>query len=158
MVARELQEVGRSGEQALNRIRDAAQPASAQLEALNAVVGGVKKAFALVGAIAAGNQLFDSIHRAVSQTAELGDLAASIGVNVERLQELRYAAEQSGASAELLDTAIRTRRSTPQKHFSDDENGGFASTAAQLTGASMSSGAQQNRHLQSDKMLLRGAS
>jgi hypothetical protein len=49
-------------------------------------------------------------------------------------------------------------RSIPQKDFSDDENGGFASTAAQCTVTYMSSGAQQNRHLQFDKMFLRSAS
>jgi hypothetical protein len=51
-----------------------------------------------------------------------------------------------------------TLRSIPQKHFSDDENGGFARTAAQCTVTYMSSGAQQNRRLQFDKMFLRRAS
>ena len=107
VVARELQDIGRAGEQALKRIEQAGVPASNQLQALSSVVGGLKRAFAVAGTLAAGNQIFDSINRAVIKTAELGDLAQSIGINVERLQELRYAAEQSGASAELLDDGIR---------------------------------------------------
>jgi lambda family phage tail tape measure protein len=107
VVARELQDIGRTGEQALKRIEQAGVPASNQLQALSSVVGGLKRVFVAGAALAAGNQIFDSINRAVTKTAELGDLAQSIGINVERLQELRYAAEQSGASAELLDDGIR---------------------------------------------------
>ena len=107
VVARELQDIGRTGEQALKRIEQAGIPASNQLQALSSVVGGLKRVFVAGAALAAGNQIFDSINRAVTKTAELGDLAQSIGINVERLQELRYAAEQSGASAELLDDGIR---------------------------------------------------
>jgi lambda family phage tail tape measure protein len=108
VVARELQDIGRTGEQALKRIEQAGVPASNQLQALSSVVGGLKRVFVAGAALAAGNQIFDSINRAVSQTAALADLAQSIGINVERLQELRYAAEQSGASADMLDDAIRT--------------------------------------------------
>jgi lambda family phage tail tape measure protein len=108
VVARELQDIGRTGEQALKRIEQASLPASNQLQALSSVVGGLKRVFVAGAALAAGNQIFDSINRAVSQTAALADLAQSIGINVERLQELRYAAEQSGASADMLDDAIRT--------------------------------------------------
>jgi len=108
VVARELQDIGRTGEQALKRIEQASVPASNQLQALSSVVGGLKRVFVAGAALAAGNQIFDSINRAVSQTAALADLAQSIGINVERLQELRYAAEQSGASADMLDDAIRT--------------------------------------------------
>jgi lambda family phage tail tape measure protein len=108
VVARELQDIGRTGEQALKRIEQAGVPASNQLQALSSVVGGLKRVFVAGAALAAGNQIFDSINRAVSQTTALADLAQSIGINVERLQELRYAAEQSGASADMLDDAIRT--------------------------------------------------
>jgi lambda family phage tail tape measure protein len=108
VVARELQDIGRTGEQALKRIEQAGVPASNQLQALSSVVGGLKRVFVAGAALAAGNQIFDSINRVVSQTAALADLAQSIGINVERLQELRYAAEQSGASADMLDDAIRT--------------------------------------------------
>ena len=82
--------IGRTGEQALKRIEQAGVPASNQLQALSSVVGGLKRVFVAGAALAAGNQIFDSINRAVTKTAELGDLAQSIGINVERLQELRY--------------------------------------------------------------------
>ena len=56
VVARELQDIGRAGEQALKRIEQAGVPASNQLQALSSVVGGLKRAFAVAGTLAAGNQ------------------------------------------------------------------------------------------------------
>ncbi len=45
VVARELQDIGRTGEQALKRIEQASVPASNQLQALSSVVGGLKCVF-----------------------------------------------------------------------------------------------------------------
>jgi hypothetical protein len=54
VVARELQDIGRTGEQALKRIEQASIPASNQLQALNSVVGGLKRVFVAGAALAAG--------------------------------------------------------------------------------------------------------
>jgi len=54
VVARELQDIGRTGEQALKRIEQASVPASNQLQALSSVVGGLKRVFVAGAALAAG--------------------------------------------------------------------------------------------------------
>jgi hypothetical protein len=60
-----------------------------------AIVGGI--------AVAAGY----GVMQLIDQFDELGDKAERIGVNVDFLAQMRYAAEKSGASVEELDTGLQ---------------------------------------------------
>jgi hypothetical protein len=88
-------------------------------KSLNTISNGFKNiqrvavaAFAFVGARAAINTLRET----VQSVADLGDTAIKtadkLGVNVEALQELRFAAERSGIAAGTFDVALQrfTRR------------------------------------------------
>ena len=86
---------------------------------VNRTLGGIDRGFAqaargakaFVGAFAvtAGISGIDQMLQSVS---DLADTADKLGLTTDRLQELRFAAEQNGISANTLDTAIQrfTRR------------------------------------------------
>ena len=53
------------------------------------------------------NKLVDASSKAISEMDALGDAAQALGLTTDELQELRYAAEQTGSSQEKLDAAMR---------------------------------------------------
>lgn len=90
---------------------------SAQFQAgLNQAQGSAEK-FAqvlkttMVAAAAAASAALAAVSVAVKRTIatanDLGDVADRLGVNVERLQELRYAAERGGMGVQNFDVALR---------------------------------------------------
>ncbi|HKQ02632.1 MAG TPA: hypothetical protein VJ735_20105 [Actinomycetes bacterium] len=60
----------------------------------------------LTGAVVAlGKEVTDAVARVVEKTGALSDLAAETNINVESLQRLQFAAEQSGVGTEALTKA-----------------------------------------------------
>lgn len=78
----------------------------------NDIVRGQRLLGTFAAGIGAGFAIgtLDALPRAIRETvaeaAGLDDLAAKIGLNVEKLQELHYQAEQNGSSAQQLDAAL----------------------------------------------------
>jgi hypothetical protein len=115
-VKAELVSVGQSGEQSLKRIEIAGGKASGglkdlgrQAELLRAGVrtlGGALAGVTTVGGLAA------LVNRSISAADAIGKTADKIGVGVEALQELRFAAKASGIEQQTLDMALQrfTRR------------------------------------------------
>ncbi|HEX6267692.1 MAG TPA: hypothetical protein VFZ81_12440 [Burkholderiales bacterium] len=115
-VKAELVSVGQSGEQSLKRIETAGERASGGLKGLGRqaellgtgirTLGG-----ALIGAATVGG-LGALIDRSISAADAIGKTADKIGVGVEALQELRFAAKASGVEQQTLDMALQrfTRR------------------------------------------------
>jgi hypothetical protein len=115
-VKAELVSVGQSGEQSLKRIETAGGNASGglkdlarQAELLRAgirTLGGVLAGVTTVGGLAA------LVNNSISAADAIGKTADTIGVGVEALQELRFAAKASGVEQQTLDMALQrfTRR------------------------------------------------
>jgi lambda family phage tail tape measure protein len=115
-VKAELVSVGQSGEQSLKRIESAGDRASGGLKGLGRqaellrtgirTLGGALLGVTTVGGLAA---LAD---RSISAADAIGKTADKIGVGVEALQELRFAAKASGVEQQTLDMALQrfTRR------------------------------------------------
>ncbi|MEX1244871.1 MAG: hypothetical protein WEF99_08820, partial [Thermoanaerobaculia bacterium] len=72
------------------------------------------------------------IQNTISAAAELGDFADRIEVSAEALQRLRFAAEQSGSSAQQLDDALQ--RLTRRVGLFRQEGGGPAAAALERLG------------------------
>ena len=115
-VKAELVSVGQSGEQSLKRIESAGERASGGLKGLGRqaellrtgirTLGGALVGVATVGGLAA------LVDRSISAADAIGKTADKIGVGVEALQELRFAAKASGVEQQTLDMALQrfTRR------------------------------------------------
>ena len=115
-VKAELVSVGQSGEQSLKRIESAGDRASGGLKGLGRqaellrtgirTLGGALAGVATVGGLAA------LVDRSISAADAIGKTADKIGVGVEALQELRFAAKASGVEQQTLDMALQrfTRR------------------------------------------------
>ena len=115
-VKAELVSVGQSGEQSLKRIESAGEQASGGLKGLGRqaellrtgirTLGGALIGVATVGGLGA------LIDRSISAADAIGKTADKIGVGVEALQELRFAAKASGVEQQTLDMALQrfTRR------------------------------------------------
>ena len=115
-VKAELVSVGQSGEQSLKRIETAGDRASGGLKGLGRqaellrtgirTLGGALAGVATVGGLGA------LIDRSISAADAIGKTADKIGVGVEALQELRFAAKASGVEQQTLDMALQrfTRR------------------------------------------------
>ena len=115
-VKAELVSVGQSGEQSLKRIESAGERASGGLKGLGRqaellrtgirTLGGALAGVATVGGLAA------LVDRSISAANAIGKTADTIGVGVEALQELRFAAKASGVEQQTLDMALQrfTRR------------------------------------------------
>jgi hypothetical protein len=115
-VKAELVSVGQSGEQSLKRIETAGGKASGglrdlgrQAELLRAgirTLGGALAGVTTVGGLAA------LVNNSISAADAIGRTAHTIGVGVEALQELRFAAKASGVEQQTLDMALQrfTRR------------------------------------------------
>jgi hypothetical protein len=99
-VKAELVSVGQSGEQSLKRIESAGERASGGLKGLGReaellrtgirTLGGALAGVATVGGLAA------LVDRSISTADAIGKIADKIGIGVEALQELRFAAKASG--------------------------------------------------------------
>ena len=115
-VKAELVSVGQSGEQSLKRIESAGDRASGGLVGLGRqaellrtgirTLGGALIGVTTVGGLAA------LVDRSISAANVIGKTADKIGVGVEALQELRFAAKASGVEQQTLDMALQrfTRR------------------------------------------------
>ena len=115
-VKAELVSVGQSGEQSLKRIESAGDRASGGLKGLGRqaellhtgirTLGGALLGVTTVGGLAA------LVDRSISAANAIGKTADTIGVGVEALQELRFAAKASGVEQQTLDIALQrfTRR------------------------------------------------
>ena len=115
-VKAELVSVGQSGEQSLKRIETAGDRASGGLKGVGRqaellrtgirTLGGALAGVATVGGLAA------LVDRSISAANAIGKTADTIGVGVEALQELRFAAKASGVEQQTLDMALQrfTRR------------------------------------------------
>ena len=90
------------------RAKQAQTSINASLSKIGKTTGGIGKG-AVGGAIAGilGKFSVDAIEKSVAALAEIGDVAQRIGVTTDRIQELRYAVEQTGGTAEGADTAIQ---------------------------------------------------
>ena len=101
-VKAELVAVGQSGEQTLTRIESAGDRASS----------GLKGAWPPRGAAAhrhphARWRARRSRHSSVGLADAIGETASKIGVGVEALQELRFAASLAGVEQQTLDMALQ---------------------------------------------------
>jgi lambda family phage tail tape measure protein len=115
-VKAELVDVGGSGERSLRKIENAGGKASRGLSALTDrakflrtgihALGGVLAGVATVGGLTA------LIDRSISAADAIGKTADKIGVGVEALQELRFAANLAGVEQRTMDMALQrfTRR------------------------------------------------
>jgi len=110
-VKAELVSVGQSGEQSLKRIESAGERASGglmdlgrQAELLRTgmrTLGGARAGAATVGGLAA------LVDRSLSAADAIGETASKIGIGVEALQELRFAASLAGVEQQTLDMALQ---------------------------------------------------
>jgi hypothetical protein len=131
-VKAELADIGASGQKALERIRDAAQPASRGLQALDvagtAVRGKMQEMAGSAGALGAGltrlgpggltaatgvgavtvalGLAINRAREAIETFDALDDQAARIGTSAESFQELVYAFGQIGVKADATETAL----------------------------------------------------
>src|ERR671919_158141 len=115
-VKAELVSVGQSGEQSLKRLETAGGRASGGLKGLGRQAELLRTGIrtlggALIGAATVGG-LGALIDRSISAADAIGKTADKIGVGVEALQELRFAAKASGVEQQTLDMALQrfTRR------------------------------------------------
>jgi len=115
-VKAELVSVGQSGEQSLKRIEAGGERASGGLKGLGRQAELLRTGIrtlggALIGAATVGG-LGALIDRSISAADAIGKTADKIGVGVEALQELRFAAKASGVEQQTLDMALQrfTRR------------------------------------------------
>jgi hypothetical protein len=110
-VKAELVSVGQSGEQSLKRIETAGECASGGLKGLGRqaellrtgirTLGGALAGVTTVGGLAA------LVDRSLSAADAIGETASKIGVGVEALLELRFAAKASGIEQQTLDMALQ---------------------------------------------------
>ena len=105
-VKAELVSVGQSGEQSLKRIESAGDEASGGLKGLGRKAELLRTGIrtlggALIGAATLGG-LGALVDRSISAADAIGKTADKIGVGVEALQELRFAAKASGIEQQTL--------------------------------------------------------
>jgi hypothetical protein len=110
-VKAELVSVGQSGEQSLRRIESAGERASGGLKGLGRqaellrtgirTLGGALAGVVTVGGLAA------LVDRSLSAADAIGETASKIGIGVEALQELRFAASLAGVEQQTLDMALQ---------------------------------------------------
>lgn len=111
---RDLKGVGDSGSRAFRRIRKSAEPANRGLVLLSRTSQRLQKSFralasprGLAALTATGGGLALLAQRALSAAESINDVSERTGVGVERLQELRFAFDQNGVSADQTDSALR---------------------------------------------------
>jgi hypothetical protein len=115
-VKAELISVGQSGEQSLKRIESAGDRASGGLKGLGRQAELLRAGIRTLGGAIAGvttvGGLAALVNNSISAADAIGRTAHTIGVGVEALQELRFAAKASGVEQQTLDMALQrfTRR------------------------------------------------
>jgi hypothetical protein len=115
-VKAELVSVGQSGEQSLKRIETAGDRASGGLKGLGRQAELLRTSIRTLGGALAGvatvRGLAALVDRSISAADAIGKTADKIGVGVEALQELRFAAKASGVEQQTFDMALQrfTRR------------------------------------------------
>ena len=158
VVRRGLMQLGDDGKAALARIERSAKPASRGLIAVSAATNDLKgsmvgmtsrlgaagSALAALGpagiAVGAGvgatvlalRGAMGAARQAMQDFDALDDAANTMGFGVERLQELRYAAEQSGVTVQQLEDGIR--RMTRRIGLFAQDGGGPAAKAFESLG------------------------
>jgi hypothetical protein len=87
--------------------------------AFSAVIGGIAAVGAVIGAVVA--PLVAVTKRFADVGSELHDMAGRTGVAVETLSEMKYAAEQTGASLSDVETALRmmAKKGIPVEKFEE---------------------------------------
>ncbi|MDF1720510.1 MAG: hypothetical protein P1U65_07545 [Minwuia sp.] len=117
-------EAKRGSKKILTPIQKMGRQIDAEFKGIAAAAGRFGNAFGALGPVglAAGaafggaaialNAAMDAARQAVEQFSNLANTADKLGIGVERLQELRFASEQVGVSANTLDIAFQrfTRR------------------------------------------------
>src|SRR5690625_1563562 len=68
--------------------------------------GRITRRLAVIGTLGVG-AMFAATNATADMGAQTANVADMLGINVERLQELRYAAEHAGRSTQTFDTALR---------------------------------------------------
>jgi len=137
-VKAELVTVGQSGEQSLKRIETAGDRASGGLKGLGRQAELLRTGIrtlggALIGAATVGG-LGALIDRSISAADAIGKTADKIGVGVEALQELRFAAKASGIEQQTLDMALQrfTRRAAEAAQGTGEAKDALASMGIAL--------------------------
>ncbi|HEV7717117.1 MAG TPA: hypothetical protein VGO53_16080 [Steroidobacteraceae bacterium] len=100
---------------------------------------GAKELLEVIGGAEALHVLAEFVIGQVEMGSAIGTTADRIGIGVERLQELRFAGEEAGLSAEGVDAAlVRLTRSAAQAAAGEAETGkAFAALGQGLTAASL---------------------
>jgi len=109
-VRAELATIGASGQQSLSLIEKGGENASKGLSSLTDRAQFLSKGLKSLAVVAAGAVSVGGLalmtKKALDAAGALADTAFNLGVNVEALQELRYAAEQSGVAQEGFDKSL----------------------------------------------------
>ena len=104
-IRREMEGLGETGETAFRGIRDRAREmGQAVQDSLNRASRAMRNLGAVVSGVGAGISL--ALKGQIDRFDELGKAAARVGMPVEALSELEFAAQMSGASLTELETAL----------------------------------------------------
>ena len=95
-VARLQRDMGRAQRTVSSAVGRIRRVASIATRALGGIGAGLAAGFST-----------DAIRRAISDVAELADVSSKLGIGVERLQELQYAASQYGISQQTANLALQ---------------------------------------------------
>jgi hypothetical protein len=110
-VKAELVSVGQSGEQSLKRIESAGERAASRLRGLGRQAELLRTGLRILGSALAGvatvGGLAALVDRSISAADAIGETASKIGVGVEALQQLRFAASLAGVEQQTLDMALQ---------------------------------------------------
>lgn len=126
----DLNKIGDAGQRAFQRIIDSTKPVSGSFRAVDSAVTQIRGRFdeladklgpaspilralgpgglLAAGAAGAAAGLFAMAKSAIDTASAMNDSAERIGVNVEALQELQFAASQAGISHETLEANLGT--------------------------------------------------
>lgn len=109
-VKAELAVIGASGQQSLSLIEKGGENASKGLSSLTDRAQFLSKGLKSLAVVAAGAVSVGGLalmtKKAIDAAGALADTAFNLGINVEALQELRYAAELSGVAQESFDKSL----------------------------------------------------
>lgn len=121
VVERALKNLGREGQEALERIRRSARPASDGLKTinggalaarsamvqLNGTMQLVTRSLGFVGGGFLGGALVSQVRDAARGIAEVGDAARRAGLDLKSFQELKFVAEQNRLGVDALTDGIK---------------------------------------------------
>ncbi|MBZ9852794.1 hypothetical protein LB566_03225 [Mesorhizobium sp. CA13] len=87
-------------------VQQTARGASSDFSVLQSTIATMSRGVvASLAAIGVGFSL-DGVRKAIKEVADIGDVADKVGLTTDALQELRYAAEKTGASTDTLDQSM----------------------------------------------------